>query len=262
MVRQMRRCQQRWYVYGMIQRRWQERNAGRDGVQRQRYGRDRCVRFPERTCLYFYFEGMTRSFSACSARLHRLEAAIGPRQQQRAFELAEHQGRDQLGFVRRHAEVLQPALDLRFPISRNAPRVAAPSTSDCAEVSSAVVAIGQPSLKSEFSRSAAMPRAIRARNISAVSDVSGAVRDAPDAWPRRRASARSRRSAPCRSESGNKASPAATRPRPECRAARCRDNPAGETASPRRPVFSLWNQKLWPCSQISVANRYVDLHNM
>ena len=43
-------------------------------------------------------------------------------------------------------------------------RVVAADTSDCAEVSSAVVAIGQPSLNPDFSRSDAMSRATRITN--------------------------------------------------------------------------------------------------
>ena len=47
--------------------------------------------------------------------LHRLRAAIGPRQQERAFELAENDGRDQFGIAGRQAEAEQPALDFEFP---------------------------------------------------------------------------------------------------------------------------------------------------
>jgi hypothetical protein len=53
----------------------------------------------------------------------RLQAAIGPRQQQRAFELAEDHGRGDVCIARRHAEAKQPALHLELPFWK-APRVA------------------------------------------------------------------------------------------------------------------------------------------
>src|SRR5258708_472437 len=47
--------------------------------------------------------------------MHRLEAAIGSREQKRAFELAEHQSGDQIRIARRHAEAEEPAFDLKLP---------------------------------------------------------------------------------------------------------------------------------------------------
>src|ERR1700730_6453404 len=84
----------------------------------------------------------------------------------------------------------------------------------------------------------------------------------PAARPRPPTSARSRGSVPCPLENENTAIRAASRPPPECRAARSHDSPAGETAWLPPPVFSLWNQCLLPCPKLSVENLYVDRHNM
>src|SRR5207244_7928839 len=106
-----------------------------------------------------------------------------------------------------------------------------------------------------------MPRTIDTRKISAFRKSRP-----PSRWLgaplRRRASVPLRRFPPCPLENGNKATPAGSPQRPECRVAPCHDSPAGETVSPPPSVFSLWNQKLLPCAKISVANQYVDLHNM
>src|ERR1700704_2484973 len=45
----------------------------------------------------------------------RFEVAVGSRQQQRAFKLAQHHGRGEIRIARRHAEAEQPALDLKLP---------------------------------------------------------------------------------------------------------------------------------------------------
>jgi hypothetical protein len=46
---------------------------------------------------------------------HRLEAAIGPGEQQRAFELAEHGGGGRVGVLRVDTEAFQVAADFTFP---------------------------------------------------------------------------------------------------------------------------------------------------
>jgi hypothetical protein len=67
------------------------------------------------------------------------------RQQQHAFELNENRGGDQLGILGFHAKRSSPRLIscCHFCIAL---RIALPRTCDCAAVSSAVVAIRQPSL--------------------------------------------------------------------------------------------------------------------
>ena len=45
-------------------------------------------------------------------------------------------------------------------------------------------------------------------------------------------------------------------------AARCHRPPAGGTILLPQRRFSILNQEFLPCEKISVANKYVDLHNM
>ena len=68
----------------------------------------------------FLFRGCDEKFQCLLGALHRREAAIGARQQQCAFELAEHQCRDQIGLFRTDAETLQPAFDFVFPALESA----------------------------------------------------------------------------------------------------------------------------------------------
>ena len=56
-------------------------------------------------------QGLHRSLGA----MHRLEVSVCPREQQRAFDLTEYRGGDQIGVTGLHAEALEPAFELLLP---------------------------------------------------------------------------------------------------------------------------------------------------
>src|ERR1700722_10634858 len=68
------------------------------------------------------FRWLDQKLQGLLGATHRLEAMVGARQQQRAFELAQHRGRDQIGLVGRHPETLQPAFDFVFPFLKGIAR--------------------------------------------------------------------------------------------------------------------------------------------